>query len=403
METSGIGLLHRDGDRESIAPPRPLSGNPFVLIDDARPGGRARLFARPDATIAATRPAELPAVLARLEQALNDGRIAAGYLAYEAGGAFEPRWPGAAPAGAPAGDGWPLLWFGLFAPEDVFAGAIEGALPDAAAARVGAVRPLVDRAWHAAAMARILALIAAGDIYQANLTFPCEVDWSGDPLALYARIRAASRAGHGGIVDLGDRALLSASPELFFALEDGRVTARPMKGTAPRSGDAGTDRLRAAALRASPKERAENLMITDLLRNDLSRIAVPGSVEAGALFTVETYPTVLQMTSTIEARLAPGLGPIDILRAAFPCGSVTGAPKLRAAEVIDAIEIGPRGPYTGAIGWMRKDAAHFNVAIRTLQIEAGGPARLGLGSGIVADSEPAREWDECLAKAAFLA
>lgn len=374
--------------------PRACSGAPFVLIDDARPGGATRLYRTPHAVIAAWRFEELEGAIDRLARALDEGKKVAGYLAYEAGAAFEARWPA-----REIDRDWPLLWFGVFDGAETVR---ELGLPRVDEVTVGRLRPLVDEGRHAEATRRVLDLIAAGDIYQANLTFPCELDWSGDPLALYARIRDRSAAGYGGIVDLGDRALLSASPELFFTLDEGRITARPMKGTAPRSGDAAIDAIRAAELRASPKERAENLMITDLLRNDLSRVAAPGSVETSALFTVEPYPTVLQMTSTVEARLAEGLGPIDLLRAAFPCGSVTGAPKLRAAEVIAEVEVGPRGPYTGAIGWMRRDAAAFNVAIRTLAVQPGKPARLGLGSGIVADSDPAQEWAECLAKGAFL-
>lgn len=374
--------------------PAPLSAAPFVLIDDAREDGVALLFTRPARIIRADTVEALPEALAALERALDQGLIAAGYLAYEAGAAFEGRWPRSG-----QGD-WPLLWFGLFDDGQPIA---DIDLPDPRGAQLGALRPLVTQAAHGRAVECVLDLIGAGDIYQANVTFPAEIDWSGDPLALYARIRARSQAGYGGIVDLGDRALLSASPELFFDLGEGQVVARPMKGTAPRSGDAANDALRAAGLRASAKERAENLMITDLLRNDLSRVAVPGSVVTPALFSVETYPTVLQMTSTVEARLRDGLGPIDLLRAAFPCGSVTGAPKLRAAEVIAEVETGPRGPYTGSIGWMTRDAARFNVVIRTLQLTPGCPARLGLGSGIVADSDPAREWAECLAKGAFLA
>lgn len=363
-----------------------------MLIDDAGAGGRCRLFERPREIVIAHRPEELGSALDRIASALAAGQTAAGYLAYEAGIAFESRWP-ASDAG-----GWPLLWFGLFDEPR----SIEPAFPPLDAATIEAFRPLVNEAWYTEAVERVLALIAAGDIYQANLTFPCALDWAGDPLALYARIRARSAARHGGIVNLGGRALLSASPELFFALAEGIVITRPMKGTAPRSGNPAIDATRAEALRSSAKERAENLMITDLLRNDLSRIATPGSVATRDLFAIETYPTVLQMTSTVTATLAPGLGPLDILRAAFPCGSVTGAPKLRAAQVIAEIEATPRGPYTGAIGWMRADAAHFNVAIRTVQLEADGSARLGLGSGIVADSVAAQEWAECLAKAAFL-
>ena len=387
-------ILCPDAAASSLPPV--CAGVPHVLIDDMRRGGSARLYRDPVAVVRADDAAGVEAALVRIGEALDAGLHAAGFLAYEAAAAFEPRWP----AAAARTDGWPILWFGLF--EQPSSPDVAAALPDPAGAAVDGLRPSVDAGWYEGAVRRILALIAAGDIYQANLTFPCELDWRGNPAALYARIRGASAAGHGGIVDLGDRALLSASPELFFTLADGRIVARPMKGTASRTGDAATDALRAAGLRASSKERAENLMITDLLRNDLSRIAAPGSVATPALFAIESYPTLLQMTSTVEARLTPDKGPIDVLRAAFPCGSVTGAPKLRAAQVIAEVETGPRGAYTGAIGWMSREACAFNVAIRTLAVVPGEPARLGIGSGIVADSLAHREWDECLAKAAFL-
>jgi para-aminobenzoate synthetase / 4-amino-4-deoxychorismate lyase len=374
--------------------PRLMTGKPFVLVDDARPGGGAKLFAAPVEIVRADRSDGVEAALGRVEAGLARGLTAAGYLGYGAAAAFEAGWP------REGASDWPVLWFGLF--ERALEIDVAAGLPEAAAATLGALRPRVSVGAYRTALERVLALIAAGDIYQANLTFRAEIEWAGEPWGIYARMRERSRAGHGGVVDLGDRALLSASPELFFELADGRVRARPMKGTAPRSGDPQVDAERAAGLLASDKERAENLMITDLLRNDLSRVAEPGSVVTPALFSIEAYPTVLQMTSTVEARLRAGLGPVDVLRAAFPCGSVTGAPKLRAAEIIAEVEADGRGPYTGSIGWMTQDAACFNVVIRTLQLTAQGPAIIGLGSGIVADSRADSEWAECLAKAAFL-
>ncbi len=207
-----------------------------------------------------------------------------------------------------------------------------------------------------------------------------------------------ARAGHGALVFTGAHWLLSGSPELFFTLENGRVTTRPMKGTAPPGSDP-------AALRDDPKNRAENLMIVDLLRNDLSKLARTGSVEVPELFHVETYPTVLQMISTVTAELDEGRDAIDLLDAIFPCGSITGAPKIRAMEIIAGLEPEPRGVYCGAIGALAADgSARFNVAIRTLTLRAGGNvARIGLGSGIVADSDPDDEWRECLAKGVFVA
>ena len=224
----------------------------------------------------------------------------------------------------------------------------------------------------------------------------------GHPLHLYQRLRAGSRAPFGALVFTGNLWLLSFSPELFFRLDDDVLTARPMKGTAARGPDAAEDDRRAKALQQDEKNRAENLMIVDLLRNDLSRVAT--DVAVPALFAVERYPTVLQMTSTITAKARAGVSAVDVLRAMFPCGSVTGAPKIRAMEVIAEVEAGPRGVYTGSIGAISADGdAMFNVAIRTLVLERGAAtARLGVGSGIVADSEAASEWAECLQKAAFL-
>jgi para-aminobenzoate synthetase / 4-amino-4-deoxychorismate lyase len=365
---------------------------PFVLLDDARPGGSALLFRSPFEVIESRDPEGIGAALASLEQI--GGSHAAGYLAYEAGHGLEPRL--ARLGRRPAEDAPPLLWFGIFAePELVDAASL---LPDPAGAWAGTPVPLISRGAYEAALSEVKAHIAAGNIYQANLTFQAEVRTAGHPLALYAGLRRRARAGHGAVVFTGRHWILSLSPELFFTLEGGRVTTRPMKGTAP----AGSD---PAALRDDPKQRAENLMIVDLLRNDLSRIARTGSVEVPALFAVETYPTVLQMTSTVVAELDDGLGPIDLLRAIYPCGSITGAPKIRAMEIIAEIELEPRGVYCGAIGAIAPGGdANFNVAIRTLTLKEGEKvARLGLGSGIVADSQAGDEWRECLAKGRFVA
>jgi len=278
-----------------------------------------------------------------------------------------------------------------------------GLLPDPAGAWAGAPEPLISRADYDRAIARVKAYIAAGDIYQANLTFPARVALLGDPLAFYARLRRAA-AGWGGVVFTGEHWLLSASPELFYTRVGDRLTARPMKGTSTRRADPAEDAAAARRLTEEPKERAENLMIVDLLRNDFSRVAAPGSVAVPRLFEVETYPTVHQMTSTITATVAdPDLPPFGVVEALFPCGSVTGAPKIRAMEIIDELEMAPRGPYTGSIGGWTDAGESFNVAIRTLVMGVGDShARLGLGSGVVADSQAAAEWQECLDKGAFV-
>ncbi|HKX88869.1 MAG TPA: aminodeoxychorismate synthase component I [Sphingopyxis sp.] len=383
---------------------------PFVLLDDARAEGAAaaRLFVRPVDVLTAQSAAAIPELLSALEAAQARGLHAAGYLTYEAGKGLAPAWRGA--IDADPGDA-PVGWFGLFERvERIDAGRVADRLPDPASAWVGKVAPRIARADYIAAVEAVLALIAAGDIYQANFTFRADVPVSGNPLAIHSRLRRTARAGYGGVVWTGERTIVSHSPELFFALREGRVMARPMKGTAARLAEPEADAAAARALAEDPKQRAENLMIVDLIRNDLSRVAVPGSVAVPDLFRVESFPTIHQLVSDVSARLPDSVGAVDVLRAAFPCGSITGAPKVRAMEIIDALEAGPRGLYTGSIGFIEPggDAA-FNVAIRTLVFpphsglqDASSYATLGLGSGIVADSAPAEEWRECLAKGEFV-
>jgi para-aminobenzoate synthetase/4-amino-4-deoxychorismate lyase len=373
---------------------------PFVLLDDARGAGAvpARLYRAPEAIVTARSAPELRAALDKIAAAQASGLHAAGSLSYEAGYALEQRLSARSVI-----DDFPLLWFGLFrhfeeiAPENVAA-----LLPPAASAWAATPVPRVTQSDYTTTLGIAQAYIAAGDIYQANLTFPCDVRFQGSPLALYAGMRARAKAGYCGIVFTGEAWLLSFSPELFFALDNDKLTARPMKGTVAR---AGNDMAETSALIDDPKQCAENLMIVDLIRNDLSRVAEAGSVKVPALFTVETYPQVHTMTSTVTANLRGNLSAIDVLRATFPCGSITGAPKIRAMEIIAELERTPRGPYTGSIG--RIDAggdAAFNVAIRTLHIPIGSDvARMGLGSGIVADSDAHSEWQECADKGAFVA
>lgn len=381
----------------------------FALFDDARGhhAASARLYRDPVATIAAHRQADVQPALDRLAEARDQGLHAAGFLSYEAGLALEDRLHALgrrreekAKPGAP-----PLLWFGLFEGcRLIEPGGLTDLLPDASRASVREVRPLIDEAAYRTAFDRVLEYIRAGDIYQANLTFPCDLSFSGDPMALYAAVRPRAAAGYGGIIRTGAHNILSFSPELFFTLVRGQLTARPMKGTAARDADPARDAALARWLEDDVKQRAENLMIVDLLRNDLSRVSRAGTVIVPELFRVESFPTVHQMVSTVRARVLPGLSPVDVLRILFPCGSITGAPKVRAMEIIDAVEPFARGVYTGATGWIDPEGdAAFNVAIRTLCIEEGErTGRLGLGSGIVADSDAASEWAECLTKGRFL-
>jgi para-aminobenzoate synthetase/4-amino-4-deoxychorismate lyase len=381
------------------------ASRPFVLLDDAgpQPARPARLYAGAGEIIQTRQPGEVRDCLERLRDARKAGLHAAGFIAYEAGLALEARLLPLAKA--PPEEAPPLLWFGLFeACREIASEDLAASLPDPASAWAGSPQPLIGGAAYEAAVARVKMHIDQGDVYQANLTFGCEVPIAGDPLALYAALRPRAQAGHGALVFTGDHWLLSFSPELFFTLEKGQLTARPMKGTAVRRSDPAADAAEIAALRADPKQRAENLMIVDLLRNDLSRVAKPGTVQVPALFAVETYPTVHQMTSTVTAEIEDGLGAVDVLEAIFPCGSITGAPKIRAMELIAEIEAAPRHAYTGSIGGLAPDGdAAFNVAIRTLTLRKGGDrALLGLGSGIVADSRADEEWRECLAKGRFV-
>jgi para-aminobenzoate synthetase/4-amino-4-deoxychorismate lyase len=355
----------------------------LVILDDAI-AVRRRVYAGALAVIAADTPREVPAALAAVEAALAGGRHVAGWLGYELGTALESRFGGQAPG--------PLLRLGVF----------EGPGQAPAAQRRAYAGPL-RLEWDAAAygqrFAAVKDYIAAGDIYQANLSFRARFAFAGAPRALYEQLLAQSGAAHCGFIDDGERQLLSLSPELFFDLAaDGTLTVRPMKGTRARGTDDDAER---AALAASPKDRAENLMIVDLIRNDLSRIAAPGSVAVSDLFRVETYPTLHTMVSTVTATKRADAGVAEILRALFPCGSVTGAPKIRAMEILRELETSPRGAYCGAVGYFSPDgAARFNVAIRTLTIQ-DGEGELGIGGGVVQDSKADSEYAECLLKARF--
>ncbi len=349
-------------------------------------GAERRVFARPLRHISADIAGAVPAALDAVTRALGEGSFVAGWLGYELGHALEPK------LAARTGRG-PLLRLGVYDRVDAVADAPAGR------AYAGPLTPEWNDAEYGVRFAQVKDYIAAGDIYQANLSFRARFPFLGDARALYEKLLAESGAGHCGFVDDGERQIVSLSPELFFDLAaDGAITGRPMKGTAPRSGD---DDAARARLHASDKNRAENLMIVDLIRNDLSRIAEPGSVAVADLFKVETYPTLHTMVSTVTARKRADVGVADILRALFPCGSVTGAPKIRAMEILHQLETSPRGAYCGAVGYFAPDgSARFNVAIRTLTI-TGGQGELGIGGGVVQDSQAAAEYAECLLKARF--
>jgi len=366
-----------------------LNTAPTVLLQEA---GQWWAFTGFERAIVARRAGEVAAAVGEVEQAVErDGLLAAGYLAYEAAAAYGLS------AYPPEPDGPPLLWFGLFRQR-------EPATPPAPGGdyRFGEWQAALDFPAYAAALDRIKAAIARGDTYQANFTFPLRADFAGDPLALFAALSAAQRAEYGAYLDLGRFVICSASPELFFRRDGERLESRPMKGTAHRGLTAVDDRAQIDWLRHSEKNRAENVMIVDMIRNDFGRVAHAGSVAVPELFAVERYPTLLQMTSTVTALTGAPLR--DVLAAAFPCASITGAPKKRTMELLRELEVGPRGVYTGAIGVVLPGRrAQFNVAIRTAVIDrTRGAAVYHVGSGVVWDSDAAAEFDECRLKARVL-
>ena len=373
--------------------------SPFALIEDLETG-TARLFQNPRQVLAPCDHAEVRPALERLEGLRRSGAQLAGWLGYEGGYALDTRLAPLCRASAE-----PLMWMAAF--DHVAAmptEAVEEWLVQRSSGpgHLGPMEPLTGRAAYLTRFDRIVEAIRAGDIYQANLTIALGGTWEGDPVAIYRAVRPRAAARFGALVFDGTQWILSFSPEMFFRAEGAKIETRPMKGTRPRGHDTAADRALHDDLAASRKDRAENLMITDLMRNDLSRLALPGSVRVEEAFRIEAYPTVFQMTSTVRATLANGFEAAALLGAMFPCGSITGAPKLRAMEIIDAVEDRQRGPYCGAIGQMDAKGACFNVAIRTLRLTLDGRATFGVGSGVVADSDADGEWRECLSKARFL-
>lgn len=398
---AGTGRCRREpigAERAAMNADRPIE----ILLDDARPGQeRLRRFSAPAMVIQANEPGEVEPALGALEKARRGGKYVAGYFSYELGYVLEPRLHALLPKCRTV----PLLWFGVFDDCEEFEGAAVNSMLEARVTGRAYGGPLAH-GWapdeYCGRFARVHELIDAGDIYQANLSFRSQFPIVGDSLWLYLKLRAQSKAAHGAFIADGHRSILSLSPELFFALSrTGEIVARPMKGTAARGSDVASDMAAHENLRNSAKDRAENLMIVDLLRNDLGRVAVTGSVSVRDLYTIETYPTVHQMVSTVCAQIKPETTIGDFAHALFPCGSVTGTPKIRAMEVIREMEPDPRGVYCGAIGYFAPDgSASLNVAIRTLTI-AGRHGELGIGGAIVHDSRAGSEYAECLLKARY--
>ena len=369
--------------------------SPVLLSSYARSGPeRSFAFVHPVGEVVAAAAEEVRPALSAVERAVAQGLHAAGFVCYEAAAGLDPAF-----TTRPA-DALPLVYFGLF----------EERLPVAAprdslgSYELDQWRPSVSREEYEAALERIRAYIAAGDTYQVNYTLRLHSRFRGDPRALYRNMGQGQESAWCAYLDLGRHVLISASPELFFRLHNGRCTVRPMKGTRPRGRFAAEDRQRADALQHSAKDRAENLMVADMLRNDLGRISQVGSVAVPALWSVERYPTVWQLTSTVASQLKAGVSLPDVFAALFPCGSVTGAPKVRTMAIIAELERAPRGIYTGCIGYVSPGPeACFNVAIRTAHLDREqAQLEFGVGGGIVWASSAAEEYAECLVKAEVL-
>lgn len=418
-----------------------MNGGPGEVrarFDDLGPGGTSFELSGVTAELVARTPAEVPGVLRAAEKAARRGSWVAGWVSYEAAPGLDASLPALDwPAGHPLAE-LPLAWFGVFGRrEEVPAPAAGGAgSMRVTSSHMGVQRapnsPPVgltwslerDQGWHAAAVAAIQEDIAAGDYYQLNLTEQLSGQLA-DPAAIYGALATAQAGRHHVLIVTGEHTIVSASPELFFATDGPLVVTRPMKGTARRGRWVGEDDDNREALRSSAKERAENVMIVDLLRNDLGRVAETGSVSVPALFETERYPTVWQLTSTVTARLREDVDLAGAFAALFPSGSVTGAPKRAAMQAIARIEGRPRGVYCGAIGYLEPAgsptpapaAAHrapavaaggrpracFSVAIRTItSADATGYAEYGSGGAITSSSDPGFEWAELLAKTAVL-
>jgi len=374
-----------------------MADPPKVLLDSFGVGGFASSwrFGGYVKTVVADNPAEVVEVLNQVEQAAASGFYAAGFVAYEAAFALNPDLISLPPVG-----GLPLAWFAIYRERYAADAGVSGA-PKADAVMLESLKSSDE---YSRDISRIHDYVAGGDCYQVNHTFSLTGLFDGDLHELYRRIGTAQRAQFSSYLNTGRYVILSASPELFFSLSDGVITTRPMKGTARRGRWVEEDLAAIEQLLDSPKEKAENLMIVDLLRNDLGIVAETGSVSVDALFEVETYPTVHQMTSTISAKLRTGVGLTDVFQSLFPCGSVTGAPKRRSMEIIAELEKEPRGLYCGAIGYVAPGGeALFSVAIRTLVFDAhAGSLTMGVGSAVTWDSDAASEYAECISKGAFV-
>lgn len=376
-----------------------VTAGPYVLFRDDRTGATS-LFTDPVDLIVAYEEKDFFPALEKIEAAHRCGNWVAGYLSYEAGFLFEPKLAAILPAGRQS----PLLCFGVFG-----APAADGHALSLPPVAPQIEHPIFDpvAGWnqetYTARFNQLHRHLCLGDAYQANLTMPISASWRSSPREVFWSLIDRQPVRYGALVDLVGPVVVSRSPELFFKVDENRyIETHPMKGTAARGNNPKEDSSIIAAMIADEKTQAENRMIVDLLRNDISRISEVGTLSVPRLFEIETYPTLHQMVSHVRAKLLPEISITDILEALFPCGSITGAPKMRAMEILAGLEARARDIYCGAIGFIHPNGTmQFSVAIRTLSLFADGTARFNVGGGIVSDSTAKSEFAECLLKARF--
>jgi para-aminobenzoate synthetase component I len=370
---------------------------PWILFRDDIARQEIR-FENPEQLIVANDLAELETLFEKVESARREGKWLAGYFAYEAGYLFEPKLQ----AVLPKNRRLPLAAVGIFdQPEVAPAAPIN---PNNNSSVLKKPKLTWDLEAYKARFDIVHKALREGDCYQANLTFPITGNWTGDPLEIFHSLAARQPVRHSVYVNFGPAKILSRSPELFFETDTGGwIQSLPMKGTARRGSTPAADKAQKRFLQSDPKNQAENRMIVDLLRNDISLISETGTLDVPKLFEVETYSTVHQMVSLVQAKLLPNRTVREIFAALFPCGSITGAPKLSAMQILHELEAAPRDIYCGSIGWIAPDGqSRFNVAIRTLTLFPDGEAVFNVGGGVVFDSNAEEEYAECLLKARFV-
>ncbi|MGH7642410.1 MAG: aminodeoxychorismate synthase component I [Candidatus Dormibacteria bacterium] len=391
-----------------MAPPGQMKGGsaPIARFDDLTSGGSSIEFSDPEQILVAGGTEEVVPTLRAVEEAVAEGRWAIGFLAYEAVTGLDPNLSTRQLSDGEPLPTLPLAWFGLFSAPRAVEQLQESERLEPSF-RVSGWHPAIGEAEYQSKVETVRAAIEAGETYQCNLTLPIRSRIEGDLFDFYRQLALAQRGAYNAYLDTGRHVIASASPELFFDWTADRVEARPMKGTAPRGRWPEEDCARAHELLQSPKEQAENVMIVDLLRNDLGKVGRPGTVEVSDLFHLERFETLWQLTSTVRARVPPTTGLTELLRALFPSGSVTGAPKPRTMALISELEVSRRGVYCGAIGMVAPPGAsfraRFSVPIRTAVVDRlTGDAVYGTGGGITWDSNAAAEHRELVTKSAIL-